>query len=98
MVKGLEIFRVWFKDYADQYVLIGGTAASLAMQSAGLDFRATKDLDVVLHLEALTSAFGRRFWEFIEAGRYNIRQSATSGKPLLFRFQKPAEETFPFMI
>jgi hypothetical protein len=42
MVKGLEIFRVWFKDYADQYVLIGGTAASLAMQSAGLDFRATK--------------------------------------------------------
>ena len=22
MVKGLEIFRVWFKDYADQYVLI----------------------------------------------------------------------------
>ncbi len=27
MVKGLEIFRVWFKDYADQYVLIGGTAA-----------------------------------------------------------------------
>jgi hypothetical protein len=98
MVKGLEIFRVWFKDYADQYVLIGGTAASLAMQSAGLDFRATKDLDVVLHLEALTSAFGRRFWEFIEAGRYNIRQSATSGKPQLFRFQKPAEETFPFMI
>jgi hypothetical protein len=42
MVKGLEIFRVWFKDYADQYVLIGGTAASLAMQLAGLDFRATK--------------------------------------------------------
>lgn len=80
MVKGLEIFRVWFKDYADQYVLIGGTAASLAMQSAGLDFRATKDLDVVLHLEALTTAFGRRFWEFIEAGRYNIRQSATDAR------------------
>ena len=90
MVKGLEIFRAWFQDYADQYVLIGATAAAIAMESAGLSFRATKDLDVVLHLEALTPAFGQRFWEFIEAGRYEIRQSATTGKPQLCRFQKPA--------
>lgn len=58
MVKGLDIFRAWFADHADQYILIGGMAASLAMEEAGLDFRATKDLDVVLHVEALTPAFG----------------------------------------
>lgn len=54
MVKGLDVFQNWFADHADQYVLIGGTAASLTMEDAGLDFRATKDLDIVLHVEALT--------------------------------------------
>ena len=59
MVRGLAIFRSWFRDYADQYILIGGTAATLAMEEAGLEFRATKDLDIVLHVEALTPEFGQ---------------------------------------
>jgi len=32
MVKGLDIFRVHFQDYADRYVLIGGTACDIAMR------------------------------------------------------------------
>lgn len=98
MVKGLEVFRHWFKDYPDQYVLIGGTAASLAMEEAGLEFRATKDLDVVLHVEALTPAFGDTFWKFIEAGGYEIRQAGDAGKPVFYRFQKPKDGSFPFMV
>ena len=62
MVRGLEIFQERFAAYVDQYVLIGGTAASLTMEEAGLEFRATKDLDIVLHVEALTPAFGEAFW------------------------------------
>ena len=31
------------------------------MADAGLEFRATKDLDIVLHVEALTLAFGEAF-------------------------------------
>jgi hypothetical protein len=53
VVKGLDVFQNHFARYADQYVLIGGTAATLAMEEAGLEFRATKDLDIVLHIEAL---------------------------------------------
>jgi hypothetical protein len=45
MVKGLEVFRDYFAGQADQFVLIGGTAATLAVADAGLAFRATKDLD-----------------------------------------------------
>jgi hypothetical protein len=67
MVKGLGIFREWFAAYANQYVLIGGTAASLAMEEAGLTFRATKDLDIVLHVEVLTPAFGAVFWQLFIA-------------------------------
>jgi hypothetical protein len=48
MVNGLEHFRKYFAPYVDQYVLIGGTACTVIMQEAWLDFRATKDLDIVL--------------------------------------------------
>ena len=98
MVKGLDVFRAWFVDYLDQYILIGGTAASLAMEEAGLEFRATKDLDVVLHVEALTSAFGVTFWRFIEAGGYEIRQASDAGKPTFYRFQRPTDNSFPVMV
>ena len=86
MVRGLDVFRAWFADYPDQYILIGGTAATFAMEEAGLEFRATKDLDVVLHVEALTPAFGETFWRFIEAGGYEIRQASGTGKPAFNRF------------
>lgn len=98
MVKGLDVFQNWFADYVDQYVLIGGTAASLAMEDAGLEFRATKDLDIVLHVEALTPQFGRTFWRFVEAGGYGIRQASDTGKPVFYRFQKPSDPSFPFMV
>jgi Nucleotidyl transferase AbiEii toxin, Type IV TA system len=72
MVKGLDIFQEHFAAHSDQFILIGGTAATLAMEQAGLDFRATKDLDIVLHIEALTPAFGTTFWTFIETGGYAL--------------------------
>jgi len=97
MVRGLDVFKQWFKEFSDQYVLIGGTAASLAMQEFGVPFRGTKDLDVVLHLEALTPEFGQIFWKFIDVGGYEVRHKS-NGSPRLYRFQKPKEEDFPWMV
>ena len=98
MVRGLEIFQERFAAFANQYVLIGGTAASLAMEEAGLEFRATKDLDVVLHVEALTPEFGKAFCNFIEDGGHEIRQASDTGKPIFYRFQKPADDRYPAMV
>jgi hypothetical protein len=98
VVKGLEVFRRSFAAHAHQYVLIGGTAATLAMEDAGLPFRATKDLDVVLHIEAIDAAFGETFWRFVEEGEYEIRQSSATGKRAFYRFHKPANERFPVML
>ena len=98
MVKGLDVFQEHFAAHSDQFILIGGTAATLVMEQAGLDFRATKDLDIVLHIEALTPAFGTTFWTFIETGGYEIREASDTGKPLLYRFQKPADANYPFML
>ncbi len=97
-MRGLDIFRGHFAPYAGQYVLIGGTAAALTLEEAGLEFRATKDLDVVLHIEALNAEFGRAFWAFVEQGGYGTRQASGTGKPILYRFQKPTNERFPAML
>jgi hypothetical protein len=48
MVKGLEVFREHFRNFADRYSLIGCAACDIAMTGAGLPFRATKNLDIVL--------------------------------------------------
>lgn len=98
MVKGLDIFRDHFAALADQYVLIGGTAATIAMEEVGLDFRATKDLDIVLHIEALSPAFGAAFWAFIERGQYETRQASDTGRPVLYRFRNPSDPRFPAML
>ena len=37
MVAGLEIFRSYFQDYSNDYVLIGGEACELALGSLRLN-------------------------------------------------------------
>ena len=98
MVRGLDVFREYFAAHSDQYVLIGGVAATYAMEGAGLTFRATRDLDIVLHIEALTPEFGKAFWRFVEAGEYETRQTSAVGKPRVYRFVKPKNERFPTML
>jgi len=97
MVKGLEVFRKHFRNFADHYVLIGGAACDIAMTNAGLAFRATKDLDIVLYLEALDAEFVRAFWEFVKAGGYEIQEKST-GEKQFYRFQKPVNPDYPFML
>ncbi|MDR1319958.1 MAG: hypothetical protein LBK56_00815 [Gracilibacteraceae bacterium] len=97
MVKGLDMFREYFRDFQGQYVLIGGAACDVVFGAANRVFRATKDLDMVLIVEALTPAFGRRFWEFIGAGGYE-NKLRSNGAPQFYRFEKPKTPDFPHMI
>ena len=97
MVKGLDIFRKHFKGFEGRYVLIGGTASSIVMEEAGVLFRATKDLDIVLSIESLDLEFGRRFWEFITKGEYTNRQ-VSSDKKLFYRFHSPKMDDYPYML
>ena len=62
MVTGLEKFRDYFKDFTGSYVLIGGAACDWLMDDSGLRFRATKDLDIILVVEAVTDSFIIKFW------------------------------------
>lgn len=94
---GIELFRDYFSDYTDQYVLIGGAACDISFSHNEADFRATKDLDIVLIVEALTRDFAERFWDFIQSGKY-INKMRSNGNPQFYRFEKPATEGFPSML
>lgn len=97
MVHGLEKFKEYFGDHTNQYVFIGGTACDILMNELGAPFRATKDLDMVLIIEALDSSFGETFWQFIEDGGYKHRERGT-GEKQFYRFTEPKNKSFPKMI
>jgi len=63
----------------------------------GLEFRATKDLDIVPCIEALDTAFVEAFWAFAHEGDYQVQQKAEGDKQF-YRFQRPKPEGFPFML
>ena len=97
MVKGLKKFQEYFKGSESSFVLIGGVACSEWFAVQGLRFRATKDIDMVLILEALSPTFCQRLKDFIRLGGYkSIRQS--TGQRTYYRFTAPSETDYPLMI
>ncbi len=97
MIKGLDRFRKHFADFSDCYVLIGGAASDLIMDEAGVEFRATKDLDIVLCVEVLDAHFAEAFWAFVRAGGYHYQQRST-GKKVFYRFNEPKDKSYPYML
>lgn len=94
---GIEKFKEFFADYTDQYVLIGGAACDILFSNNFVDFRVTKDLDIVLIVEALTRDFAEKFWEFIRTGNY-INRAKSNDNPQFYRFEKPQSEGYPSML
>ena len=97
MVAGIERFREYFAAHEDQYAIIGGAACDLLFNAAGLDFRATKDIDMVLCVEVVDAAFGTAFRAFLDAGGYEARERSDGTKEF-YRFHLPTDPSFPFMI
>ena len=96
MVKGLDIFGQHFQNHTGQYILIGGGACDVQMNQKGLPFRATKDLDIILVVEALSNEFVNHFWKFIKDGEYQVAQ--VGDRRTFYRFIKPQAEGYPYML
>lgn len=95
-VRGLEHFSKFFAGYEDHYVIIGGTAASVLMEEGALEYRGTKDIDMVI-LTHPSQEISTKIIEYIQLGEYQIRQSNDT-KPKYYRFMKPKSEDFPHML
>ena len=97
MVTGIDKFREHFAAREGQYAIIGGTACDLLFDAAGLDFRATRDIDMVLCVEVVDAKFGRAFQAFLDAGGYQARERS-DGRTEFYRLHRPTDPCFPFMI
>jgi len=93
----MDRFKDHFKGYEKFFVVIGGAACDEWFTHERLSFRATKDVDMVLLLEASHTQFVARFWEFIKAGKYSSQQYS-SGEKAYYRFMGPQEDGFPVML
>jgi len=95
MVTGLEKFRDYFKDYVDSYVIIGGTALQKVTTQAGFNTRTTRDIDIILVVEAIKPAFIHQFWDFIRDGEYERQGEGAKEGRKYYRFDNPAATDFP---
>ena len=96
MVRGLDTFKNYFKDYKEHYIVIGGTAMATTLEEAGFTPRATKDIDIIFVIEALNAEFGKVFWQFILDGEYNTRE--IDEVRTCYRFTNPVNEDYPKQI
>lgn len=96
MVAGIDSFRDKFRGYEDCYTVIGGAACDILMSEADIDFRLTKDIDMILILEDKKEEFAKTFWEYIKEGKYKCGWK-NSDKMHFYRFTEPIDG-YPVMI
>ena len=84
----MESFIEKFRDYTDCYTVIGGAASDILMSEAGLRFRVTKDIDMILIMEARYQEFAKVFWEYIKEGGYKCGWK-NSDQVHFYRFTEP---------
>lgn len=100
-MEGLDKFREAFKDFSDNYVIIGGTACDITMTGTEVRPRATHDIDMIIVVERMTPQYGERFWQFIREAGYRPEKSKAkegeSAKYEMFRFID-GNPDFPEMI
>ena len=89
MVTGLDKFREAFIEYADNYVIIGGTACDIVLRDTDMTPRATSDIDMIVVVENMTPEFATAFWQFIHNGKYKPtkRDRETDGQTVYTRYR-----------
>lgn len=91
----LGTFKRAFAGYEEFYTVIGGTACQVNIESVGGAFRATRDLDVVVLVDAEGfQRFGETFWSFVRDGEYEASRG-TDGEARFYRFQRPKKPDYP---
>ncbi|WP_432314470.1 hypothetical protein [Collinsella aerofaciens] len=96
-VYGLDRFSEYMKGLEDCYAVIGGTACDIIMSEADLDFRATKDIDVILLVENRLPDVASAVWRLVRDGGYDCGRRSSEGVNF-YRFTKPSAAGFPSMV
>lgn len=101
MVKGFEVFREAMSQFANNFVVIGGTACDVSLADTGRTRHITKDIDIIVIVENLTADFQKEFWHFIRQAGYRIgkrENSVGDSVYALYRFNCPKRDGYPWQI
>ena len=96
-VQGIEAFREAMVGFESSYALIGGSACDLLLSDQGAEFRATKDLDIVVLTDGPVADFARAFWRFVGDGGYEPWRGRDE-KIRFYRFVNPKSPGYPHMV
>lgn len=92
---GFDHFCNYLSGLEHLYVIIGGGAASILMEDEGLEFRATKDVDLVVL--SRSDELNTRILFYVKDGGYQTKE-ATEGSPRYYRFREPNKKECPVLI
>lgn len=92
---GFDHFCNYLTGLENLYVIIGGGAASILMEDEGLEFRATKDVDLVVL--SRSDELNTRILSYVNDGGYKTKE-ATEGSPRYYRFREPTKKDCPALI
>ncbi|SEQ28217.1 hypothetical protein [Butyrivibrio sp. TB] len=73
MVAGIDSFRDKFRGFEDYYTVIGGAACDILMSEADIDFRLTKDIDMILILEDKKEEFAKKLLGIYQGRQIQMR-------------------------
>lgn len=96
-VYGLDRFAEYMRGLEDCYAVIGGAACSIILSEADLDFRATKDIDLILLVENRLPEAAAAVWKLVRDGGYDCGWRSSEGVHF-YRFTKPQASGFPSMV
>lgn len=96
-VKGLDRFKEHIAGLEDCYALIGGTACDVLLRDADFDFRATKDIDMVLLVEGRLPETAAAVWRLVKTGGYRCGWKGSTHAHF-YRFTEPSDLSYPVMI
>ena len=68
-MEGLDKFREAFKEFSDNYVIIGGTACDITMTDTEVRPRATHDIDMINYLIIKGSPATEGLFFYLTAGK-----------------------------
>src|SRR5574344_276187 len=92
----LDKFSATFRDFSDDYCVIGGGAMLEIAKDYSLQPRATKDIDIIVFVKASTPSFIRKLALFAQEAAY--RECSHSENFCSYRFSHPKDKTYPDQI
>ena len=95
-IYGLDKVLSHLADYNDCYVIIGGTATKILLEDQGLEFRETKDLDIVLLADGSNKEFANSIAMFLKQGKY--QNAFSNGRRVCYRFINPETNGYPLIV